>query len=87
MRMTPAQIDVLLNEDRPRVGWRRSAAGNLTRGHPTGARLTVFYRAGGYRWCLAAPGERPRFSPGWFETEAEACAAVWRVADGTDGEG
>ncbi|HKB39490.1 MAG TPA: hypothetical protein VKD72_23845 [Gemmataceae bacterium] len=44
--MTDAQCEVLIDEDRPSWGWRRSDRGNLVHGRPLGWRLTVFERPG-----------------------------------------
>ncbi len=64
------------------AGFRRSARGNLSRRLPDGRTLTVFAKDGGYAWCVAGE-DGPTFSPGGYDSEADAPAAAWEeLGDG-----
>ena len=78
--MTEAQLDALINEDR-KGGWRRSARGNLTRGSPRGARLTVFERPVGsdrFHYSIAECN-RVIYSPRHYRSEGDAIEAVMAI--------
>jgi hypothetical protein len=82
MALSDAQLDVLLADLLPRTGWRRSDRGNLTRGSPSGARLTVFERHSDWSAWSMLIGRCIRSSPRLYRTEAEAVDAMWAEANG-----
>jgi len=64
------------------AGFRRSRRGNLWRRLPGGRTVTVFAKDGGYAWCVAGE-DGPTFSPGGYDSEADAPAAAWEeLGDG-----
>ena len=63
-------------------GFRRSRKGNLWRQYE-GLSISVFLRRGDgwYGWSVA-DSEGVRFSPGGYETEEDAMAALWEQVSG-----
>jgi hypothetical protein len=77
--MNDRQLDILIDEDRPKV-WKRSRKGNLYR-RLNDLTLTVFrLDSGAYGWAIATPDE-VRFSDGHFDSEDGALKDVCREVE------
>lgn len=80
IQATDAQLDALLNEDRPQP-WRRSRKGNLYR-RWLDMTLTVFQRQDQlYGYCISPRKGPPRYSAGGYGTEDQAMAAMWEAVN------
>lgn len=71
--MTDREIDVLIDEEKPKPRWRRSRAGNLFRVW-NGVRLVVYWKFGTVRFCIDDGNTPPRFG-GPFDSEVDAVVA------------
>jgi hypothetical protein len=80
--LSESAIEGLVNVYLPRPKWRVSAAGNITRGSPTGWTLTVFQRADRWAWSMRRDGN-VRYSPGNYLTQDAAARAAWEAAEAT----